>query len=166
MVGKLTHTPNPWFPSSSPLWGVILKVIIILFFSFLKVPGIFAQEEIFERYDPNTEITLQGKVVEIWITPRRPVIIGVKKQEKVYQVVLAPKWFIIENHIEVDYQDEVIIKGSKFFAPDGSFLILAKTLENLRTKKKFFFRDEFLRPCWRRGPSAPARKGMPKGRIP
>ncbi|MCS7279031.1 MAG: hypothetical protein NZ530_03105 [Thermodesulfobacteriaceae bacterium] len=111
-----------------------------------------AQEELFERYDPNTEITLQGKIVEIWVVPKRPVIIGVKKQEKIYQVVLAPKWFIIENHIEIDYQDEVVIKGAKFFTPDGNLLILAKTLENLRTKKRYLLRDEFLKPFWRRGP--------------
>ncbi len=102
-----------------------------------------------EQYDPNTEITIKGKISEIIVREHGPVILGITKDNKIYHVLTAPYWYFDLERINFNAGDEVVVYGAKFFSRRGERFLIARTIHNISTGKIHTFRDESLTPCWR-----------------
>lgn len=136
---------------SSPL--KMEKYMIIV--SFVSIVLLFvmgsismAQEDE-KSYDPNTEVSIRGKITEIIIRQKGPVIIGFAGQQKIYQVLISPRWYIESEKIELKTGDELVVNGAKFFSRTGEIFIIAREIKNITTGKIYTLRDESLRPLWR-----------------
>lgn len=122
----------------------------ILIISFLAgIATVTEAQQWQESYDPNTEIAIKGKIVEIMQKERGQIIIGVLKQNMIYNVFTAPRWYIEEEKIDFKLGDEVVVHGAKFFSKEGTIFIIARSIHNISTGKIYQFRDEFMKPCWR-----------------
>ncbi|WP_460177109.1 hypothetical protein [Thermodesulfovibrio hydrogeniphilus] len=102
-----------------------------------------------EQYDPNTEITIKGKISEIIIREHGPVILGVIKDNRIYNVLTAPYWYFEQERIQLNTGEEVVVYGAKFFSRRGEKFLMAREIHNISTGKIHTFRDESLHPCWR-----------------
>lgn len=126
---------------------IILQITVIAMF-FLSIEAFAEQWE--DRYDHNTEITLKGKVAEIIVKDRGPVLIGVVKNERVYNVMTAPRWFIEESNINFSLSDEVVVYGSKYISRKGELFIIAREIHNISKGKIYVLReDDGYLPKWR-----------------
>lgn len=121
-------------------------IIIILILSIQAFANAQGWEE---SYDPNTEILIQGKVVDIVLRIRGPVVIEVLKKDRIYSIVTAPAWYLDQEKIKISIGDEVVVRGAKFFSRKGEIFFIAREIQNLSTSKTYLFRDEFMKPCWR-----------------
>lgn len=136
---------------SSPL-EMEKHMIIMSFISILLLLVIgsisMAQEEE-ENYDPNTEVSIKGKIAEIIIRKKGPVIIGVAVQQKIYHILISPRWYMENEKIELKTGDELVVNGAKLFSKTGEIFIIAREIQNITTGKIYTLRDESLRPLWR-----------------
>lgn len=135
----------------------ITLLLIALILSTISISQ--AETEITEGYDENTEITIKGTIVEVIHGIKGPVILKMRTGIKVYNVVTAPRWYLVRSAIVFDKDIPLEVTGSRYFAADGNLYIIARHLKNLRTGQTIFFRDSFCRPLW-------GRHGIPKGYRP
>jgi len=130
--------------------------IFIIFIGFLFLPfsasaNRFFHREILEKYDPNTEILLRGKVKRVWILPKyKFLIVNVKRRKKIYKVIIGPLWFVKKKRIYLKPGNEVIIKGSKFFTKKGELFILTRYLYIVDKNHIYYLRDKNFKPCWKK----------------
>ena len=128
--------------------------IIFLIFSFFPLSvnaDKFFHHEILEKYDPNTENFLRGKVKKVWILPKYKFLIAdVKRRKKIYKVIIGPLWFVKKKHIHIKPGNEIIIKGSKFFTKKGELFILTRSLYIVDKDRIYHLRDENFKPCWKK----------------
>ncbi len=129
-----------------------MKALIIIGLLILTTSPIYAQEDISDRYDENTEITLRGHIVEIVNPDRGPVLLKVKseKDNRVFNVVTAPYWFLAKNNILFNRGDSVEITGSKFISPKGEIFIVTRQYM-APNSPPCSFRAADMRPKWRGG---------------
>jgi len=127
----------------------LINIIIILLMLIIS-PTAFAQEDLSEKYDENTEILLKGIIVEITVPQRGPVILKVKsnKDGKIYNLVTAPQWFLTKNNLSFNSGDNIEIIGSKLITPKGELFIITRKCK-MRESDYFLFRDQNMRPHWR-----------------
>ncbi len=135
--------------SSPLLTGKKMKQIILLISLILTVSGIASAQEWEESYDPNTEISIRGKIAEIIIREHGPVILGISRNDRIYSVITGPRWFIEQEKIEFKTGDEVLVQGAKMFSKRGEIFLLARSIHNINNGKTYSFRDDFSKPCWR-----------------
>lgn len=116
---------------------------------FLCSP-VWADEDLVDRYDENTEITVRGVIVEVVSPQRGPVVIKVvaEREGRAYRVVTAPQWFLTKNNISFKVGDKVEVIGSKFVAPNGTLFVITRQCM-LKGSSPCAFRDEEMRPRWR-----------------
>ncbi len=124
-------------------WAITIMIFLITLCKFAMA------HQFEESYDPNTEITIKGKIAEIVQRQHGPVIIGISKQDKIYYVLTAPSWYIEQEKIELKLGDEVVLHGAKFFSRKGELFIIARSIHNISTGKIYSFRDKYMKPCWR-----------------
>lgn len=130
--------------------------IFVIFIGFLFFPlsanaDRFFHREILEKYDPNTEIFLRGKVKRVWILPKyKFLIVDVKRRKKIYKVIIGPLWFVKKRRIYIKPGNEVIIKGSKFFTKKGELFILTRYLYIVDKNHIYYLRDKNFKPCWKK----------------
>lgn len=124
-------------------WAITIMIFLITLCKFAMA------QQFEESYDPNTEITIKGKIAEIVQRQHGPVIIGISKQDKIYYVLTAPSWYIEQEKIELKLGDEVVLHGAKFFSRKGELFIIARSIHNISTGKIYSFRDKSMKPCWR-----------------
>lgn len=126
-----------------------IKIAIIGITMFFLC-GVALAQEWEEKYDQNTEITLRGKVAEIVFKDRGPVVIGVVRNDKVYNILTGPRWFLEESLYEFRLNDEVVIHGSKYISRKGEIFIIAREIHNISNGKIYVFReDDGFIPKWR-----------------
>jgi len=92
-----------------------MKLSILIMIYLIIIDAVVSAQEWHESYDPNTEISIKGKIVEVIDKGKVPVVIGIIKNEKIYNVITAPGWYIIQERIDFKLGDEVVVHGSKFF---------------------------------------------------
>lgn len=124
-------------------WSIIIMIFLITITKFAMA------QPFEESYDLNTEISIKGKIAEVIQREQGAVVIGIIKNDKIYHVITAPRWYIDQEKIEFNLADEVVVHGAKFFSKKGEIFIIARSIYNLSTGKIYTFRDEFMKPCWR-----------------
>lgn len=120
---------------------------IFLVFSLFSLS--YAESEITEGYDENTEITVRGTITEI-IHIKGPVILKLKSRNRVYDVVTAPPWYLSQEKINFQKGHEIEVTGSKYFGKDGNLYIITRQIRHNSFTKTIQMRDGQCRPLWRR----------------
>ncbi len=124
--------------------AISLAFLIFAFSSFS-----YAESDITEGYDENTEISIKGAVIDILSGMRGPVIIKIKTDSKTPNVVIAPKWYLSRIALELEIGSTVEITGSKYFARDGNLYIIARLIKDPEKGRTVILRDVHYKPLWR-----------------
>jgi hypothetical protein len=122
----------------------LASFLIAFFFSF-----VYAENEVGEGYDENTEVTVKGTVKEVLKQKRGPVIIILESGNRNYKVITAPPWYIKREGIDLESGTSFEVTGSKYIARDGNRYIVASRLKNLFTGKIIRLRDSSCMPLWK-----------------
>ncbi len=125
------------------------KIILIFLFTILLFSHAYAEPQVTEGYDENTELTVKGSVKDIQRGMRGPVILILQARNKDYKVVTAPPWYLAQQGIDLTSGTSYEVTGSKYIAGDGNIYIIAFSLKNLSTGKISALRDSSFRPLWR-----------------
>jgi hypothetical protein len=136
------------------------KFVFLLLFliSFLILSSPFSAKahrvfhhEFFERYDPNTEIFIRGRIREVRILPEHKfVVISVERKGKIYKAIVAPYWFVEKKKIKLKPEEEIIIKGSKFISEKGELFIFTRYLYVPSKNCIYHLRDKKFKPYWKK----------------
>lgn len=129
----------------------LCKTILIAVFLLSIVSFSYAETEITEGYDENTEITIRGTVAEVMYGMRGPVILRLRTDNKTYSVVTAPRWYLARNAIAFNADSDLEVTGSKYFGMDGNLYIIARQIRDAETGKVIVLRDSYCKPLWRGG---------------
>lgn len=124
------------------------KIIFIMSLFIILNSNVMAQQWE-ESYDPNTEVVIKGKIVEISSRAKGPVVLGIIKQNRIYYIITAPRWYFDEEKINLRVGDEIVVHGAKFFSHKGEFFLIARSIHNISDGKIYSLRDQFFKPCWR-----------------
>ncbi len=125
---------------------------LIIFINFFIVYPVYAEYDITEGYDENTEVSLKGVVVEIGTYNTRmrgPVILKIENNKKIYYVVTSPKWYLLQEGIDFLSNSRVEVIGSKYFGRDGNLYIIGREIRDLETGRLIILRDLQYRPIWK-----------------
>ncbi len=124
-----------------------IKILVVcMLFSIVSLS--YAESDIKEGYDENTEIMIKGTVAEIIQGKRGPVIVKVRTAGKTYNVVTAPRWYLSRESIAFNAGALLEITGSKYFGRDGNLYIISRQMKNPETGKVITFRDSYCKPLW------------------
>jgi hypothetical protein len=146
----------------------ILRFSLLNFFLLILITSAaYAESDITELYDENTEFSITGTVLESVQEPGKwmrrggggPVILKIKTKQRIYNIITAPQWFLTQYNIVFVPGSELQITGSKFFGSDGALYLLARTIRDTADGKTIFLRDASCRPLW--GGRGMHRKGPP-----
>jgi hypothetical protein len=124
-------------------------VLLASLFLFCFFSAAYAENEVSEGYDENTEVTVKGTLKEVLRGMRGPVIIILKSGNKDYKVITAPLWYLAQERIELATGTAYEVTGSKYIARDGNYYIIAGRLKNLSTGKISSLRDSSCTPLWK-----------------
>lgn len=127
----------------------LCKIILIVVFLLSVVSFSYAETEITEGYDENTEITIIGTVAEIMHGMRGPLILKLKTGTKTYNVVIAPMWYLSRNAITFSIGTALEVTGSRYFRRDGNLYVIARQIRNAETGSVTVLRDSYCKPLWR-----------------
>jgi hypothetical protein len=128
-----------------PVHIILTLLMLLCAFLWRGIGEAIAQEE---DYDPNTEITLKGAIIEL-SQERGPVTFLLKANEKLYQVMTGPWWYLNELELKLDKNMEVQVTGSKLYDREGNLHVMAYSLKVIETDKTYQFRDDNMLPLWR-----------------
>ncbi len=109
----------------------------------------YAENEVTEGYDENTEVTVKGTIKEVLRGMRGPVIIIIQSGNKDYKIITAPAWYLAQEGIEFTAGTAYELTGSKYTARDGNLYIVAGRLKNLSTGRISSLRDSSCMPLWK-----------------
>ncbi|MCX7988791.1 MAG: hypothetical protein N2647_05055 [Thermodesulfovibrio sp.] len=124
-------------------WSILIIAIVVTI-----ITTTFAQQ--WEDYDPNTETTIKGKIVEVLQRTNGPVILGVLKGDKVYYILTAPRWYYEREKISLSIGDDIVVNGAKYFSRRGELFLIARSIHNISNGKMYSFREEnHMKPKWR-----------------
>lgn len=127
-----------------------MNVLLTIGLIVLLCSPVWADEDLADRYDENTEITVRGTIAEVVSPQRGPVVIKVvtERDGRTYRVVTAPQWFLAKNNLVFKVGDKVEVIGSKFVAPNGTLFVITRQCM-LKGSSPCAFRDGDMRPKWR-----------------
>jgi hypothetical protein len=127
-----------------------LKITWFIFIFLIMLSSYaYAENEVLEGYDENTEVTLKGTIKDVNRGMRGPVIVLMQVSSKNYQVITAPPWYIAQEGIELKPGNPYEVTGSKFISRDGNLYIIASRLKDLSTGKITQLRDSSFIPLWK-----------------
>jgi len=124
--------------------ALLACLFLVCFFS-----SAYAESEVTEGYDENTEVTVKGTMKEVLRGMRGPVIVILQSGSKDYKVITAPPWYLAQEGIALTEGTAYEVTGSKYIARDGNLYIVASRLKNLSTGKISSFRDSSCMPLWK-----------------
>lgn len=136
------------------------KLFFFIFLLLYKTSPLSAQDfdSLVEGYDPNTEISIKGEIVQLNIPERGIVTFNIFLKGKAYRVFLCPSWYYQELNPDILLNDIVEIKGAKIYTPRHGIVFVVKSLRVVRTGKEYIFRREDFSPLWKgRGKGRPFR---------
>ncbi len=126
-----------------------MNLFLFIFVLFLAQPS-YAETDLSEGYDENTEITVSGVVIDISSQKRGTVILKLRSGRRIYYVVTAPMWFFAQHDIVFRSGLVIEVKGSKYFGRDGIIYIISREIRDTETGKRIILRDLQSRPAWGR----------------
>lgn len=129
----------------------LCKTILIAIFLLSTVSFSYAETEITEGYDENTEIIIRGTIAEIMHGIRVPIILKLKTGTKIYNVVTAPMWYLARNAITFSIGTTLEVTGSRYFGRDGNLYVIARQIRDAETGSVTVLRDSYCKPLWRGG---------------
>ncbi|MEW6115973.1 MAG: hypothetical protein AB1553_03630 [Nitrospirota bacterium] len=130
----------------STAFKICIAGLVVLL--IIPLASAFAESDVKEGYDENTEITMRGKITEIVQERRGPVIVRLKSGNKTYAVVTAPPWHLESERAAFTPGSEIEVRGSKYFGRDGALYIVARHLKDLATGRVITLRDSSCKPMW------------------
>ncbi|MHB8880269.1 MAG: hypothetical protein ACYC69_02030 [Thermodesulfovibrionales bacterium] len=123
-----------------------------IFFAYLFfAPPAFAEPDVKEGYDENTEITVRGSIAAMARGATGPVILRLAAAGRTYEVITAPPWYLEQENISFSPGLELEVTGSKYFGNDGSLYMISGRIKFVLTGKEHRLRDSDYRPLWGRG---------------
>ena len=125
---------------------------IVLIIILLLTSPVWAQEELADKYDENTELTLTGQIIEISERGRGPIILKVRsdRDNRLYNVVTAPAWFLARHNINFKVGERIEVVGSKFLSKSGEIFVVSRQCR-FSNFTPCALRDNQMRPRWRGG---------------
>jgi hypothetical protein len=129
-------------------FAAIPLAIGIFLSSLLVIPPAYAEPDVKEGYDENTEITIKGTIAGISRGARGPLILRLAAPGKTYEVITAPSWYLEKEDISFIPGLELEVTGSKYFGSDGSIYVVGGRIKFVSTGKEFNLRDSSYRPAW------------------
>lgn len=127
-----------------------MKIILPFLFAFILLAhNSFAQYDLSEFYDENTEVTISGEIIEVLSPKRGPLLLKIKPHKREYFIVTAPLWFLKQQDVVFNQGIFIEVKGSKFFSREGNVYIIGKELRLDQDGKRIILRDIHSRPLWR-----------------
>jgi hypothetical protein len=127
----------------------VKRALLATFFLVCFVSAVYAESEVTEGYDENTELTVKGTLKEMLRGMRGPVVIILQSGNKEHKVITAPLWYLAQEGIDLASGTAYEVTGSKYIARDGNFYIVASRLKNLSTGKTLSLRDSSCMPLWK-----------------
>ena len=119
---------------------LLLLVVLDITLATAKTP---------EDYDPNTEITISGDIIEVLEGRRGPGVFLLKSLDKTYQVITGPRWYLWKIGLSLKAGMNVEVTGSKLYDKKGRIRLIVYSLKDIETKKNYHFRRDNLKPLWR-----------------
>jgi exonuclease VII large subunit len=116
---------------------------------FLLAAGSVAAE-VTEEYEPNTEVTVAGKVVGIEQELRGPVTFLLNSGDRFYYVVTGPRWYLREIGLVLEKGMRVEVTGSKMYGQKGNLYLVVYSIRDDALGRAYRFRDDSLKPLWKR----------------
>ncbi|MCE5312529.1 MAG: hypothetical protein LLF86_05195 [Nitrospiraceae bacterium] len=144
----------------------IFELIIAAMFLLMAASAVYAEAEPEEGYDQNIEVSFTGTVSAITETapvmhgggfmkrrgPRQHVLLTIKSQNRTYQVITGPVWFMRNSGIAISVGDEIRVTGAKIFGRDGNLYVISKQITITSTGATLVLRDSAGFPVWRPNP--------------
>jgi hypothetical protein len=103
-----------------------------------------------EEYEPNTEVTVAGKVVGITQERRGPVTFLLNSGDRFYYAVAGPRWYLREIGLALERGMSVEVTGSKMYGEKGNLHLVVYSIRDDASGRVYRFRDDNLLPLWRR----------------
>lgn len=113
-------------------------------------------------YDPETEGSIEGRVVSVDLPRRGPVVLLLDAGGRSVTVLTSPVWFWDRAEGRPAAGDLVRVTGSKTLGADGELYLVAREIVPAGAACGCLFRDEHGRPLWRgRMRQSPGRRCSP-----
>jgi len=128
-------------------------LLFICFFIHIVNSSLWAKSDCCfgnNAYDPNLEVTFQGKVLRVYLPPKGLAVLEVEREGKSFSVFLCPvrHYYLINP----DFEEGVLVEvtGAKVFYKRLGIVFVARHVRNLKTGKLFLFRSPVhpYRPVW------------------
>ena len=100
-------------------------------------------------FDRKTVIHVAGTIAEMKIVDQGgPSTLRLQTSDEIFDVVLAPGWFLVELQADFKTGDKLSVEGSRVPDRKGNMYLIAARVTNARTGVALALRDEAGRPLW------------------
>lgn len=100
-------------------------------------------------FDRKTVIHVTGTIAEVKIVDQGgPSTLRLQTSDEIFDVVLAPGWFLVELQADFKTGDKLSVEGSRVPDRKGNIYLIAARVTNARTGVTLALRDEAGRPLW------------------
>lgn len=106
--------------------------------------------DLVQGYDRNTVVTATGRVAVAPDSSADPVTIELVAGSERFVVVLGPRWYLQDDHLDWKTGDTVTARGSKAQGKDGRSYLLAQWVSS-PSGGQLVLRNETGRPAWAGG---------------
>lgn len=106
--------------------------------------------DLVQGYDRNTVVTVTGRVAAAVDTEVNPVTLVMTAGSERLVIVLGPRWYLQDDHLDWKVGDTVTVRGSKAQGKDGRSYLLAQWISN-PSSGQLVLRNETGRPVWAGG---------------
>jgi hypothetical protein len=106
--------------------------------------------DLVQGYDRNTVVTISGRVATSPDSSADPVTIELVAGSERFVVVLGPRWYLQDDHLDWRIGDTVTVRGSKAQGRDGRSYLLAQWISS-PSGNPLVLRNETGRPAWSGG---------------
>ena len=106
--------------------------------------------DLVQGYDRNTVVTSTGRVAAAPDSSADPVTIELVAGSERFVVVLGPRWYLQDDHLDWKAGDVVTVRGSKAQGKDGRSYLLAQWVSS-PSVGQLLLRNETGRPVWAGG---------------
>ena len=126
-----------------------LVQIILLIILFTALNAGQSIGDVAGEYDLKTEVDLSGIIIKEIDRERGPRIFLFKSNDRFYQVVTGPRWYLWKIGLYLKEGAHVAITGSKVLDGKGNLYLLIYHLRMKDTGEFYKFRDRNMKPLWR-----------------
>lgn len=125
------------------------SLMLCAFFLFLFMySSVYAESDIKEGYDENTEIRIKGRIAKIMPWKKGPLILKMLASGKTYDLITAPPWYLRQQDISFSPGIEIEVTGSKYIDSDGTLYIISSRIRFPDTKNILILRHPDYKPIW------------------